>query len=266
MKSSIASLPGGPAVRWIRPLNRRLQMLFGWGDAAAEPGSTRGTEDLALPEPCSNRPAYAWRQHPTAPLPFFVRDYARWPDDEKLAWIRQELGNNADLPDFARCYEPFADAKKGAAQQKAACLKLFGEHSGSTWRKECDLPPEELTGFQRAWEPDAPERCCECGKATLPPGRFSLRRSGRPFCSEACACAGKRLTCRGCGGAVDAEHPRCSSCAWGLAPAPARAKRSALDAMLEDSELALAKFLRVTRAVECRDYVHEPAWKRRRRA
>jgi hypothetical protein len=39
----------------------------------------------------------------------------------------------------------------------------------------------------------------------------------------------------------------------GLAPAPAHAKKSALDAMLEDGELALAKFLRTTHAVERRD-------------
>jgi hypothetical protein len=50
LKSSIASLPGGPVIPRIRRLNRRLQSLSGWGDAAAaaETGGTRGTEDLAL--------------------------------------------------------------------------------------------------------------------------------------------------------------------------------------------------------------------------
>jgi hypothetical protein len=233
MKTSIASLPGAPAVRWVRPLNRRLQSLFGWGDAAAESGSTGGTEDLALPEPCSDRPAFAWRQHPTAPLPFFVRDFTKWPDDEKTAWIRQELGSDADLPGFARRYlELFADTKKGAAQQKAACLKLFGEYGGSTWRKECDLPPDELTAFQRVWEPDAPERCCECGKAAPPPGRFSLRRNARPFCMlrslrlrwEAPLVPALRQGCR-------LRAPQLLELRLGLgAGAGARAKRSALDA------------------------------------
>jgi hypothetical protein len=36
--------------------------------------------------------------------------------------------------------------------------------------------------------------------------------------------------------------------------------------MLEDSELALNKFLRIMRAVERRDDAREPAWKRHRRA
>jgi hypothetical protein len=182
-----------------------------------------------------DRPACSWRQHPTSPLPFYVQDFARWPDAEKLAWIRQDLGDSADLQEFCRAWlERFAETLKGTVPQKAACLKLWGEYSGSAWRKECDLPPDELTAFQRVWEPNAPERCSECNKSAPPPGKHPVRRSGRPFCSEDCACAGKCLSCRGCRGAVDAESPRCSSCAWGLDPAP-RAKKSALDAMLEDS-------------------------------
>jgi hypothetical protein len=51
-----------------------------------------------------------------------------------------------------------------------------------------------------------------------------------------------------------------------LALAPARTKKSALDEMLEESELALNKLLRTTRAVVCPDEDREPAWKRRRRA
>ncbi len=34
-RESIAQLPGSPLVEWIRPMTRRLQRLFGWGDAAA---------------------------------------------------------------------------------------------------------------------------------------------------------------------------------------------------------------------------------------
>jgi len=266
MKASIRALPGSPEIRWIRPLNRRLQRLFGWGDVAAVTGGTGDTEELAVPEP-ADRPSCAWRQHPTAPLPFFVRDYAKWPDDEKLAWLRQELGGSADLQEFAqRWLELFSDTKRGVPQQKAACLKLFCEYSGSTWRKEVDLPPDELTAFQRVWDPVAPERCSECSRAAPPPGRFPLRRGGRPFCSETCACAGKRLACRGCGGQVDAVHPRCSACNWGLEPRPGAAKGRALQTMIEQNVLALGKFLLVTRSIERVDDAHEPAWKRRRRA
>jgi hypothetical protein len=87
LKTSIASLPGGPAVLWVRPLNRRLQRLFGWGDVAASTGGTGDSEELALLP--ADRPSCAWRQHPTAPLPFFVRDFTKRPEDEKLAWLRQ---------------------------------------------------------------------------------------------------------------------------------------------------------------------------------
>ena len=223
------------------------------------------TEDLAVPEP-ADRPSCAWRQHPTAPLPFYVRDFTKWPEEEKLAWLRQELGGSADLSDFARRWlELFADTKRGTAQQKAACLKLFGEYSGSAWRKEADLPPAELTVFQRVWDPSAPERCSECNKAAPPPGRFSLRRGGRPFCSEACAQAGRHMACRGCGGPVDAVYPRCSSCNWGLSP-EGPAKGGAIQDLIERNELALGNFLRIVRSVNRPNSAHEEAWKRRRRA
>ena len=35
MKASIEQLPGSPQVDWVRPMTRRLQRLFGWGDAGA---------------------------------------------------------------------------------------------------------------------------------------------------------------------------------------------------------------------------------------
>ena len=35
VKSEIRQLPGTPPVEWVRPLTRRLQRLFGWGDAAS---------------------------------------------------------------------------------------------------------------------------------------------------------------------------------------------------------------------------------------
>ena len=35
IQDSIAQLPGQPRAEWVRPLTRRLQRLFRWGDAAA---------------------------------------------------------------------------------------------------------------------------------------------------------------------------------------------------------------------------------------
>jgi len=74
------------------------------------------------------------------------------------------------------------------------------------------------------------------------------------------------VTCRSCGERVDAAHPRCSACSWGLEPKAGAAKGRALQTMIEENERELAKFLRITRAIERVDEAHEPAWKRRRRA
>jgi hypothetical protein len=258
--TGIAGLPGAPRVAWVRPLNRRHQALFGWGDVAAGPGEAPATEELALPAQLPGRPACVWRQHPMAPQPFFVLDYKRWPDEEKVAWLRQELGGGADVQDFARKWQELFGDTTGAASQKTTCLKLFCAYSGLPWRKESDLPPAELTEFLRVWDPAAPERCSECSRAAPPPGRFTVRKGGRPYCSEACACAGQLLTCRRCGGAVDTEYPRCTSCNWGLVPP------RALGDALEESELALCKFLRITRCTVRQDDSREAAWKKRRRA
>ena len=35
MQVELGKLPGQPTAEWTRPLNRRLQRLFGWGDVAA---------------------------------------------------------------------------------------------------------------------------------------------------------------------------------------------------------------------------------------
>ena len=54
----------------------------------------------------------------------------KWPDDEKLAWIRQEIGDGAELPDFAEKWlDLFGEKIRGAVSQKAACLKLYGQYA-----------------------------------------------------------------------------------------------------------------------------------------
>ena len=35
LRKGLLEIPGSPTVEWVRPLNRRLQRLFGWGDVAA---------------------------------------------------------------------------------------------------------------------------------------------------------------------------------------------------------------------------------------
>ena len=78
--------------------------------------------------------------------------------------------------------------------------------------------------------------------------------------NRAGACAGKRLACRRCGGALDAAHPRCATCSWGLEPGRSK------DDFLESSVLALNKLLRIACTVEQTDDSREQAWKKRRRA
>eukprot|EP00969_Alexandrium_andersonii_P305355 13497501-Alexandrium_andersonii.AAC.1 len=48
------------------------------------------------PPPDLGAPEVQWRQHPMRPLPFYVLDWQRAPLDEKLLWLRQELGEGAD--------------------------------------------------------------------------------------------------------------------------------------------------------------------------
>ena len=72
------------------------------------------------------------------------------PDSEKVVWIRQEIGNDAELTAFAvKFLDLFGDKLRGHVPQKSACLKLFGMYSdeGLDWKKECDLPPKVLQEF-----------------------------------------------------------------------------------------------------------------------
>ena len=279
MKASIEQLPGSPQVDWVRPMTRRLQRLFGWGDAGATGADVAravdgaDVEELAvlipqaadmimrnavdwkhlpalhsvsqcapiaglaiedrsarlalqdhadieeeddntiplrvvheafdqhvwsertnrkaqcehckgwdpyecdcgarlcglcrLPPAVGTKPTCKWQQHPTRPLPFSVQDHVKWPDEEKLAWIRQELGEGAELEDFAKKWrELFGDKIRGEVPQKAACIKLYGMYAppeeGRAWRNESDLPPETLEPFQRIWDVNAPDVVWGC--------------------------------------------------------------------------------------------------------
>ena len=62
-------------------------------------------------------------QHPERPLPFYVVDQAKMPDSEKVVWIRQEIGNDAELTAFAvKFLDLFGDRLRGHVPQKNACL------------------------------------------------------------------------------------------------------------------------------------------------
>ena len=46
-------------------------------------------------------PTTIWRPHPTSPEPFYVSVGANTSDAEKIAWIRQDIGDGVELPEFA---------------------------------------------------------------------------------------------------------------------------------------------------------------------
>ncbi len=114
---------------WSEHPNRKVKCSHCEGYDAHECAcGVRLCEQCRLPSAESDvGPICNWRQHPTRPLPFYVLDHAKWPDSEKLAWIRQEIGDGAKLPDFAEKWlELFGEKLGGATAQKAACLKLYG--------------------------------------------------------------------------------------------------------------------------------------------
>ena len=108
---------------WSEHPNRKAQCSHCEGlDAYECACGIRLCEQCRLPSAESVvGPSCSWRQHPTRPLPFYVADHAKWPDDEKLAWLRQEIGDGAELLDFAEKWlELFGQKFSGATAQKAA--------------------------------------------------------------------------------------------------------------------------------------------------
>ena len=353
LQNQLQERPGSPQAVWVRPLTRRLQRLFHWGDVLATQNDVarackagdgdelkaimpqayrvvergrydqlpklfdalRNSEQLMLtdcsddaralhdvlghtwPEEPTKRaectqcnafpafvcscgaqrckdclqeppagdplaPAMSWMQHPDRPLPFYVVDQEKMPDSDKVVWIRQEIGNDAELTAFSvKFLDLFGDRLRGPVPQKSACLKLFGVYSDAApgWRKECDLPPNVLQQFERIWEPAAPERCLECNKRAAPGTKHPLRRFGRAYCSSKCSDAGAIVVCKRC-----TPERKCGFCS--MKPAPSGERR--LDKVLRENEVQLkrAREKMPGHATTEPDPNHDPAWKRRRRS
>ena len=211
-----------------------------------------------------------WRQHPERPLPFFVIDQKKVADDEKVVWIRQELGSGATLPEFSRKYiELFGERKVGAAQQKAACLKLYAlyrpDAEAAAWKIESDIPPPGWRHFSAVWG-DTRDICDEGGKVSEPGEEHPLRARGNHFCSQACKTAGVVSQCKRC-----TPQQTCSLCRTVAASARKRRVETAfteqIDAFLVENEKEL-KHMReaLGHTASSLDPAHEPAWKRRRRS
>lgn len=186
------------------------------------------------------------------------RDMPKLPCAEKVLWLREELGDDASLPEFCRKFlELLGDKIAGQVPQKAACLKLYAlyrpESPEAAWKAERDLPPRELVEFQRVWAPNAPARCEECCRP--------LRDSGRQrFCGDRCENAGVLRSCNLC----KRKGAPCSTCrllkrTWEPPSPPTR-----LDRLCDTDNLR-----RYWQTVLCDSSVdpgHVPAWKRRRRS
>ena len=143
------------------------------------------------------------------PATCYVTDPQRMEDSVKLEWLTFELGGEAELVEFARKFRELFGEKIGADSQKAACLTLYRKYANITKREdlgrhqyesiaeareklysmECQVPPEELEGFQRVWKKRAPRRCHECN-GELP----ADAPDGQRFC-DAHAQTGKTVVC-----------------------------------------------------------------------
>ncbi len=304
MRKELAQLPGSPQVEWTHSMTRRLQRLFRWGDVAstrndvvraAQAGNLRerkaimpeagdlqerkaimpeAGEEILESEELSQLPAllsdvqFQWRQHPERPMPFFVIDQEKVHDEEKVIWIRQEIGSNATLPELcAKFIELFGDKLRGPVPQKALCLKLYAMYAPGSreaaWKKEGDLPPRDMVDFQRVWDTEAPNRCLECRKP-LEGTAASFRDSS--YCSDKCKRAGVVTTCARC-----TPEQKCLYCRSAPSRSAPLGKRkfdtSKLDEAIRQGEEQLKRMRQVLgherRSV---DPDHEPAWKRRRRS
>ena len=217
-------------------------------------------------------------QHPLRPKPFYVFDQAKLADADKLLWIRYEEGETLDLPSFARAFlKLFGDKLNDTVKQKSKVLQLYGEYNaedGSSWKKECDLPPEELEQFQRVWDPDAPNRCRECGKALKGPAPY---RDLDHYCNETCKNAKMKTTCKECKSAANMEnvdgYRYCKICYKRRPPKPIPAAlkqnerdESSLDKKMRSNRESLCLVQEVLYTDRAADPQHEPAWKRRRRS
>ena len=278
LRARVEQMPGCGRVTSVEQLNRRLQARLGWGDVRlgelAQPELAQPSLMDALDAELirDGLPHTVFWQHPTRGGRFPVLDPPKPNDDEKLAWLRQELrGGDVGLIDFARKYlELFRANVHTEAVQKMSALRLYKAYAGAPWGKECDLPPALLTDFQQLWNPEAPERCRECGKALV--GAWPILHK---FCSDTCEKAGIVTACRYCGSAASLTETEgyfyCTACKRGSplrkrANRPVGDDRTDLDKLLDNQREQLKMVSRLWGTVSTVSPDHEPAWKRRRRS
>ena len=217
---------------------------------------------------------YRWFcSSPLRPEPFKVMDSRNVPNAIKLEYIQANIGLDADvsIAEFSEAaLAIFPEARADTSKQKQLCLELFGKHTGKEYRKESDLPPKVLEEFQKVWDAAAPRRCRECSNAL--PASSPLMQV---FCGEACAAAGKKITCRTCGPSGEVSiFPGCRVCkacgkgskaAESMAAEERRTEKSKLDTMLKENSEMQRKVSDRWNFIAAADPDHQPAWTKRRR-
>ena len=120
--------------------------------------------------------------------------------DEKLAWVRQELEENADIEAFCKTFlDIFADKFTTAVAQKKTALRLWCVHNGrEVITASINLPADELELFELAWNAEALARCRGCkGEVAGVPAGFHAHDD--PYCCENCRIpAGMQVVCWKC--------------------------------------------------------------------
>ena len=102
-------------------------------------------------------PTTIWHQRPYGPEPFYVSVGTNTSDAEKLAWIRQDIGDAGSLDEFATKYEQLFPLRRKPGFRQAVLLlfRQYDPESEDAVLKEYELDPITLTAFKRAFDPDA---------------------------------------------------------------------------------------------------------------
>ena len=78
----------------------------------------------------------------------FVKDLAKPSVQDQLDWLRHELGDTAELDEFARKYiELFRCVVHGEAVQRRKCLELFAQYDQSVRRLEASQSEDHDDGI-----------------------------------------------------------------------------------------------------------------------
>ena len=101
--------------------------------------------------------------HPTEPLPFYVLDSKKISEEEKLWWIRGELGSEACLTAFAKYFiYIFADCIQDEKKLKQKINELYCTYTDLPKRNLEDIPNQDKGPFHSIWNKNAPDYC-DCG-------------------------------------------------------------------------------------------------------